>query len=248
MKTLVLLRHGQSQWNLENRFTGWVDVDLTDQGRAEATEAGRLMREGGYDFDQVHTSVLKRAIRTLWLALDELDRMWLPVRRDWRLNERHYGALTGLNKAETAARHGEDKVKLWRRSYDTPPPAMAPGDPANPADDRRYAALTEAQRPRTECLKDTVERFLPCWHEVIAPDLQAGKRVLVVAHGNSLRALVKFLDGMSDADIVELNIPTGVPLVYELDDALQPIRHFYLGDPDEIAARAKAVAEQAARR
>jgi 2,3-bisphosphoglycerate-dependent phosphoglycerate mutase len=244
MKTLVLLRHGQSQWNLENRFTGWVDVDLTAQGRAEAAEAGRLLREGGYDFDVVHTSLLKRAIRTMWLALDEMDRMWLPVHRHWRLNERHYGALTGLDKAETAARHGEEQVRIWRRSYDIPPPAMPADDASNPAADRRYADLEAAQRPRTECLKDTVERFLPYWHEAIAPDLRAGKRVLVVAHGNSLRALVKFLDGMSEEQILGLNIPTGVPLVYELDQALEPQRHFYLGDADEIAKKAQAVANQ----
>ena len=247
MKSLVLLRHGQSQWNLENRFTGWVDVDLTDQGRAEATEAGRLMRDGGYDFDVVHTSLLKRAIRTMWLALDEMDRMWLPIKRHWRLNERHYGGLTGLNKAETAAKHGDEQVKVWRRSYDTPPPAMDAGDPDNPAADRRYADLTDAERPRTECLKDTVERFLPYWNDAVVPDLEAGKRVLIVAHGNSLRALVKHLDGMSDEEIVGLNIPTGVPLVYELNDDLTPQRHFYLGDADEIAARAKAVAEQASK-
>ncbi len=244
MKTLVLLRHGQSTWNLENRFTGWVDVDLTDQGRAEAKEAGRLLRDGGYDFDVVHTSVLKRAIRTMWIAMDEMDRMWLPVHRHWRLNERHYGALTGLDKAETAKRHGDEQVKIWRRSYDVPPPAMDQGDPQNPANDRRYAHLDPDERPRTECLKDTVERFLPLWHERIAPDLGADERVLIVAHGNSLRALVKYLDDVSDAEIVGLNIPTGVPLVYELDDDLAPIRHFYLGDAEKVAAAAKAVAEQ----
>ena len=244
MKTLVLLRHGQSRWNLENRFTGWVDVDLTEQGRAEAAEAGRLLRDGGYDFDVVHTSLLKRAIRTMWLALDEMDRMWLPVHRHWRLNERHYGALTGLDKAETAARHGDEQVKIWRRSYDVPPPAMEVGDPENPAADRRYDDLSRAERPLTECLKDTVERFLPYWHDAIAKDLQAGRRALVVAHGNSLRALVKYLNGMSEDEILGLNIPTGVPLVYELDDDLRPIRHFYLGDADEIARKAEAVANQ----
>ncbi len=244
MKTLVLLRHGQSRWNLENRFTGWVDVDLTEQGRAEAAEAGRLLHEGGYDFDVVHTSLLKRAIRTMWLALDEMDRMWLPVHRHWRLNERHYGALTGLDKAETAARHGDEQVKIWRRSYDVPPPAMAADDPENPARDRRYDDLSDTERPLTECLKDTVDRFLPYWHDAIAEDLQADKRVLVVAHGNSLRALVKYLDGMSEEEILGLNIPTGVPLVYELEDDLTPIRHFYLGDADEIARKAEAVANQ----
>lgn len=248
MKHLVLLRHGQSQWNVDNRFTGWVDVDLTDQGRKEAQEAGRLMREEGFDFDVVHTSLLKRAIRTMWIALDEMDRMWLPVHRTWRLNERHYGGLTGLDKAETAARHGEAQVKVWRRSYDIPPPPMAEGDADNPSNDRRYAELAPHERPRTECLKDTVERFLPYWHEVIARDLRAGKRVLIVAHGNSLRALVKYLDRVSEADITELNIPTGVPLAYELDADLRPVSSRYLGDAAEVAARAAAVANQAARK
>ena len=248
MHHLVLLRHGQSQWNVDNRFTGWVDVDLTEQGRAEATEAGRLLREAGHDFDVVHTSLLKRAIRTMWLALDEMDRMWLPVHRAWRLNERHYGALTGLDKAETAARHGDDQVKIWRRSYDVPPPAMDEGDPQNPANDRRYQDLAPDQRPRAECLKDTVDRFLPYWHEVIAPELRFGKRVLIVAHGNSLRALVMYLDKISEAEIVGLNIPTGVPLAYELDAELRPIHSGYLGNQEEIAARARAVAEQANRK
>lgn len=247
MKQLVLLRHGQSQWNLENRFTGWVDVGLTDQGVAEASEAGRLLREGGYDFDVVHTSLLKRAIKTMFLALEEMDRLWLPVKRSWQLNERHYGGLTGLDKAETAEKHGADQVKIWRRSYDTPPPEMAADDPENPSNDRRYDHLDPSDRPRTECLKDTVDRFLPYWESSIRPDLEAGKRVLIVAHGNSLRALVKYLDGMSEDEIVGLNIPTGVPLVYELNDDLTPSKHFYLGDADEIAARAKAVAEQAAK-
>ena len=247
MKSLVLLRHGQSTWNLENRFTGWRDVGLTEQGSAEAREAGRLLREGGYDFDVVHTSLLKRAIETMWIAMTEMDRTWLPVYRSWRLNERHYGALTGLNKAETAARHGEDQVKIWRRSYDVPPPPLAVDDPENPVCDRRYADLAEDERPASECLKDTFERFLPYWSDAIEPDLRDGRRVLVVAHGNSLRALVKFIDGVSDADIVELNIPTGVPLVYELDDELRPQRHFYLGDPEQIAAAVRAVAEQGKR-
>lgn len=248
MKHLVLLRHGQSQWNVDNRFTGWVDVDLTEQGRREAKDAGALMRDAGHDFDVVHTSLLKRAIRTMWIALDEMDRMWLPVFRSWRLNERHYGALTGLDKAETAARHGEAQVKVWRRSYDVAPPPMAENDSANPANDRRYAALAPHERPRTECLKDTVDRFLPYWHDVIAKDLRAGKRVLIVAHGNSLRALVKYLDKLSEAAIVDLNIPTGVPLAYELDADLRPIRSGYLGDPAEVAARAAAVAKQASRK
>jgi 2,3-bisphosphoglycerate-dependent phosphoglycerate mutase len=248
MKHLVLLRHGQSQWNVDNRFTGWVDVDLTEQGRREAQQAGRQMREAGHDFDVVHTSLLKRAIRTMWIALDEMDRMWLPVHRTWRLNERHYGALTGLDKAETAARHGEAQVKVWRRSYDIAPPPMAEGDPQNPSNDRRYATLAAHERPRTECLKDTVERFLPYWHDVVSKDLRAGKRVLIVAHGNSLRALVKFLDRMSEEEIVELNIPTGVPLAYELDADLRPLRKGYLGDAAEIAARAAAVAKQGSKK
>jgi 2,3-bisphosphoglycerate-dependent phosphoglycerate mutase len=248
MPELVLLRHGQSQWNVDNRFTGWVDVDLTEQGRGEAAAAGQAMRDAGHDFDVVHTSLLKRAIRTMWLALDAMDRMWLPVHRTWRLNERHYGALTGLDKAETAARHGEDQVKIWRRSYDVPPPAMADGDPNNPANDRRYAELSPSERPRTECLADTVHRFLPYWQDSVVPELLAGKRVLIVAHGNSLRALVKHLDGMSEAEILEFNIPTGVPLAYRLDERLRPIQKGYLGDPAEIAARAKAVAEQGRRK
>jgi 2,3-bisphosphoglycerate-dependent phosphoglycerate mutase len=248
MRHLVMLRHGQSTWNLENRFTGWVDVGLTEQGEHEACEAGRLLREGGYDFDVVHTSLLKRAIKTLWLALEEMDRMWLPVHRTWRLNERHYGALTGLDKAETTARHGEEQVKIWRRSYDVRPPAMKPDDPNNPASDRRYANLTPSERPLTECLADTVDRFMPYWEDVIAPELGRGQRVLIVAHGNSLRALVKYLDRVSEEQIVELNIPTGVPLVYELDDDLTPVRHFYLGDPERVAAAAAAVAQQAGRK
>lgn len=245
MPTLVLLRHGQSTWNLENRFTGWTDVDLTEQGVAEAREAGRLLKAEGYDFDLCYTSVLKRAIKTLWLALEEMDRAWLPVVREWRLNERHYGALQGLNKAETAQEHGEEQVLVWRRSYDIPPPALTAEDPRHPRHDRRYAGLSDDQLPLTECLKDTVERFLPLWNETIAPVVRSGERVLICAHGNSLRALVKYLDQVSDEDIIGLNIPTGVPLVYELDDALKPVKSFYLGDADEIAARAKAVAEQA---
>lgn len=245
MKKLVLLRHGQSTWNLENRFTGWTDVDLTEQGRAEALESGRFLKADGYDFDQIFTSVLKRAIRTLWIALDEMDRMWLPVERHWRLNERHYGALQGLNKAETAERHGAEQVLVWRRSYATPPPALELSDERHPRHDRRYAQVEASELPATECLKDTVERFLPLWTERIAPSVKSGQRVLICAHGNSLRALVKYLDKVSDEDIVGLNIPTGVPLVYELEDDLTPLRHYYLGDPDEIAARAQAVADQA---
>jgi 2,3-bisphosphoglycerate-dependent phosphoglycerate mutase len=244
MPTLVLLRHGESIWNQENRFTGWTDVDLSERGRAEAQEAGRLLREGGYVFDLAYTSVLKRAIRTLWFALDALDLMWIPVEKHWRLNERHYGALQGLNKAETAARHGEAQTKIWRRSYDIPPPALTPDDPRNPARDPRYATLEPNAVPLTETLKDTVRRFLPYWHETIAPSILSGKRVLIAAHGNSLRALVKYLDDISESDIVELNIPTGIPLVYELGAALKPIRHYYLGDPAAAAAAAARVANQ----
>jgi 2,3-bisphosphoglycerate-dependent phosphoglycerate mutase len=245
MHTLVLLRHGESTWNRENRFTGWTDVDLSDAGRAEAQEAGRLIAEGGYRFDVAYTSVLKRAIRTCWIALDALDLLWIPMERSWRLNERHYGALQGLNKAETAAKHGEAQVKIWRRSYDIPPPALELSDPRHPARDPRYADLRPDERPATESLKDTVARFLPYWTETIAPAIRGGRRVLITAHGNSLRALVKYLDRISDQDIVELNIPTGVPLVYELDDALAPARHFYLGDPDAARQKADAVAKQA---
>lgn len=243
MHKLVLIRHGQSQWNLDNRFSGWADVDLTEQGMAEAREAGRLLRAEGFSFDVAHTSVLKRAVRTLWGVQDEMELMWLPVHTDWRLNERHYGALTGLNKAETAAQYGEDQVKIWRRSYDIPPPALDRA--ANESvHDPRYATLAAQDIPDTECLKDTVARVLPYWHEVLAPAIKAGHRVLVAAHGNSLRALVKYLDNISDADIVELNIPNGVPLVYEFDDALKPLRHYYLGDVDAIAAKMAAVANQ----
>jgi 2,3-bisphosphoglycerate-dependent phosphoglycerate mutase len=244
MKTLVLLRHGESQWNKENRFTGWKDVDLTDQGVEEARAAGRLLRSGGYDFDFIFTSVLKRAIRTLNLALEEMDRLWLPVEKDWRLNERHYGALQGLNKAETAARFGEEQVLVWRRSYDVPPPALEPSDERNPAGDVRYARLDPARIPLTECLKDTVERVVPYWNERIAPRVAAGERVLVAAHGNSLRALIKHLEGMSDEAIVKENVPTGIPLVYELDGNLKPARRSYLGDPEAVARAMHSVASQ----
>jgi 2,3-bisphosphoglycerate-dependent phosphoglycerate mutase len=245
MHKVVLLRHGFSTWNQENRFTGWTDVDLTDQGRAEAAEAGRLLKGDGYVFDLAYTSVLKRAIRTLWIALDVMDQMWIPVEKDWRLNERHYGALQGLNKAETSARHGEAQILIWRRSYDIPPPPLTPDDPRHPSRDPRYALLKPGVLPLAESLKDTVERFLPYWHERIAPSIRSGKRVLIAAHGNSLRALVKYLDEVSEKDIVELNIPTGIPLVYELDDHLKPLRHYYLGDPAAAAAAAAKVANQA---
>lgn len=245
MPSVVLLRHGQSTWNLENRFTGWTDVGLTEQGVAEAREAGRIMKAEGFSFDMAYTSRLRRAIKTLWLALEEMELEWIDVVRHWRLNERHYGALQGLNKAETAEKHGDDQVLVWRRSYDTPPPALELGDERHPSRDLRYADLAPGELPATECLKDTVDRFVPYWEKVIAPQVQSGKRVLICAHGNSLRALVKYLDGVSDEEIVGLNIPTGVPLVYELDDNLRPLSHRYLGDPEEIAAKAKAVAEQA---
>ena len=244
MYTVVLLRHGESTWNKENRFTGWVDVDLSEKGLQEARDAGRLLKDGGYTFDLAFSSLLRRAIRTLWIVQDELDLLWLPVQRSWRLNERHYGALQGLNKAETAAQHGEAQVKVWRRSYDIPPPPLALDDPQHPSTDRRYAGLAASDLPRAECLKDTVERFLPYWHASIAPAIRGGQRVVVAAHGNSLRALVKFLDGISDSAIVDLNIPTGIPLVYELDADLKPIRHFYLGDPDVARKAAEAVARQ----
>jgi len=242
--TLVLLRHGESTWNKENRFTGWTDVDLSDRGVEEAHESGRLLREGGYTFDVAYTSVLKRALRTCWIVLDELDLLWIPMDKNWRLNERHYGALQGLNKAETAAKHGEAQTKVWRRSYDIPPPPLSPDDPRHPSHDPRYASLSAADRPATESLKDTVARFLPYWHQTIAPAVSAGKRVLITAHGNSLRALVKYLDGISDQDIAELNIPTGIPLVYELDAKLSPVKHFYLGDEEKARAAADAVAQQ----
>jgi len=245
MHTLVLLRHGESTWNRENRFTGWTDVDLTDTGREEARAAGQLLKAGGHVFDIAFTSVLKRALRTNWIVLDELDLLWIPVERSWRLNERHYGALQGLNKAETAARHGEAQTKLWRRSYDVPPPPLEADDPRHPARDPRYAALGPEAQPATESLKDTIARFLPYWTGTIAPAIAAGRRVLITAHGNSLRALVKHLDGISDTDIAALNIPTGIPLVYELDDRLVPVRHRYLGDPDAARRAAEAVAGQA---
>jgi len=241
MHKLVLLRHGESGWNRENRFTGWTDVDLSAQGIEEARGAGRLLKGEGYAFDYAYTSVLKRAIRTLNLALEELDQLWLPVAKDWRLNERHYGALQGLNKAETAAKFGEAQVLVWRRSYDTPPPALAPGDPRHEARDPRYAGVTV---PLTECLKDTVARVIPYWESTIAPAVRSGLRILVAAHGNSLRALIKHLDEVSDAEIVGLNVPTGVPLVYELDYRLRPIKHYYLGNAEEIEKRVAAVAAQ----
>ena len=245
MHKLVLLRHGESTWNRENRFTGWKDVDLSERGLVEAAEAGRLLREEGYAFDLAYTSLLKRAIRTLWIALDVLDRMWIPVVKDWRLNERHYGALEGLNKAETTAKHGEAQVKIWRRSYDIPPPPLEPDDPRHPAFDPRYAGLSPQELPVTESLKDTVARVIPYWRDAIAPSIRADKQVVIAAHGNSLRALVKYLDGISESAIVELNIPTGIPLVYELDDDLKPLRHYYLGDPAAAAEAAARVANQA---
>lgn len=244
MSTVVLLRHGESTWNRENRFTGWTDVDLSEAGIAEAHEAGRLLREEGFVFDVAYTSVLKRAIRTLWIVLDELDQMWIPSELSWRLNERHYGALQGLNKAETAREYGDEQVHLWRRSYDVPPPALDPDDPRHPGRDPRYASVDPALLPRSESLKDTVARFLPYWHEVVAPAIRDGRRVLISAHGNSLRALVKYLDGVSDEEIVALNIPTGVPLVYELDAELRPLSHRYLGDQAAIEAAMAAVAAQ----
>jgi 2,3-bisphosphoglycerate-dependent phosphoglycerate mutase len=245
MHKVVLLRHGESVWNKENRFTGWTDVDLSQTGREEALAAGRLLQQEGYAFDVAYTSVLKRAIRTLWIVLDEMDLMWIPVHRSWRLNERHYGALQGLNKTETAARHGEAQTTIWRRSYDVPPPPLRPDDERHPGRDRRYAALDLSDLPLTECLKDTVARFLPYWHETIAPDIRQGQRVLIAAHGNSLRALVKYLDRIPDDQIVGLNIPTGIPLVYELDERLVPVRNYYLGDPEAARRAAARVAAQA---
>ena len=244
MIDLVLLRHGESTWNRENRFTGWTDVDLTARGVEEARRAGRLLAQAGHSFDVAYTSLLKRAIRTLWLVLDEMDLMWIPVHRSWRLNERHYGALQGLDKAQTAAKFGDAQVLEWRRSYATPPPALEPDDERSPRRDPRYGALASDELPSTECLRDTVERFLPFWHERLVPELDAGKRVLIAAHGNSLRALVKHLDGTSDDEIVGLNIPTGVPLVYRLDDDLNPVSREYLGDPEEIARAMESVAAQ----
>ena len=245
MHKLVLLRHGQSTWNQENRFTGWTDVDLTEQGRAEAAEAGRLLKAEGFTFDIAFTSVLKRAIRTCWITRDELDLLWIPVEKSWRLNERHYGALQGLNKAEIAAKHGEAQTKIWRRSYDIPPPPLTPDDPRHPSRDPRYRTLSPDELPLTESLKDTVARFLPYWHDTIAPAIRAGKRILIAAHGNSLRALVKYLDNISDQDIVNLNIPTGIPLVYELDENLKSKGSRYLGDPDAAQRAAEAVSRQA---
>ena len=245
MYRLALLRHGQSTWNAENRFTGWTDVDLTERGIAEARRAGEQLLAEGFEFDVAYTSLLRRAIRTLWLTLDELDQMWIPVIRHWRLNERHYGSLQGLNKAETAERHGAEQVKIWRRSYTTPPPALEADDERHPGRDRRYADLAETEIPLSESLSDTVARFLPYWESTIAPDIRSGRRVLVVAHGNSLRALVKHLDGVSDEEIVGLNIPTGIPLIYELDEFLRPTGSRYLGDPEEARRAAEAVANQA---
>ncbi len=242
MHKVVLLRHGESVWNKENLFTGWTDVDLSDKGTQEAKEAGRTLKKQGYSFDIAFTSLLKRAIRTLWIVLDQMDLMWIPVQRDWRLNERHYGALQGLNKAETAAKYGEQQVKLWRRSYDIRPPALDESDPRYPGNDPRYKDIPKQQLPLTECLKDTVERFLPCWHELIAPSIRSGKKVLIAAHGNSLRALVKYLEDVPDQQIVDLNIPTGIPLVQELDDNLKSLRHYYLGDPARIEQAIKGVA------
>lgn len=244
MHTLVLLRHGESEWNRTNQFTGWTDVDLTDTGREEAARAARLLKEEGFDFDRCYTSVLKRAIRTLWITLDGMDRMWLPVQRHWRLNERHYGALQGLDKAQTAAKYGDDQVLQWRRSYSTRPPALEPDDERYPGHDRRYAALSKDELPLTECLADTVDRFLPYWDSEIAPAVSGGERVLITAHGNSLRALLKHLEGMSDDEILGVNIPTGMPLVYTLDASLKPIDRRYLGDPEEVAKAMDQVGAQ----
>lgn len=244
MPKIVLIRHGESTWNKENRFTGWTDVDLSDKGVAEAIEGGQVLKREGYIFDIGYTSVLKRAIKTYNLVTEQLDQMWIPVKRSWRLNERHYGALQGLNKAETAEKFGEDQVKIWRRSYDIPPPPLHSDDERYPGRDPRYANLKPEELPLTECLRDTVARFLPLWHEEISPTIRSGKRVLIVAHGNSLRALVKYLDNVSDADIIELNIPTGMPLVYELDADLKPIKSYYLGDPEKVKAAMEAVAKQ----
>ena len=244
MYKIVFMRHGESTWNLENRFTGWTDVDLTEQGAAEATYAGQVLKEAGFTFDLAYTSVLKRAIRTLWLSLDAMDLMWVPIKNNWRLNERHYGDLQGLDKGETAAKFGDAQVLTWRRSYDTPPPPLAADDVRSSLGDARYAGLPRTAIPLTECLKDTVARVMPAWDEEIAPAIRAGKNILISAHGNSLRALIKMLDGISDADIVSLNVPNGQPLVYELDADLKPIRHYYLGDPAAIAAAMQAVANQ----
>jgi len=244
MYKLVLLRHGESTWNKENRFTGWTDVDLSEKGLEEAKDAGLILKAEGYVFDIAFTSVLKRAIRTLWIVMDEMDLMWIPVIRDWRLNERHYGALQGLNKSEMAEKFGEEQVQIWRRSYDIRPPALEESDSRNPANDPRYGELRQEEIPLSECLKDTVSRFLPCWHEVIAPAVRSGKKVIIAAHGNSLRALVKYLDGIPEDVIPGLNIPTGMPLVYELDEALKPLRNYYLGDPEKVKEAMEAVAKQ----
>jgi 2,3-bisphosphoglycerate-dependent phosphoglycerate mutase len=244
MYKLVLLRHGESVWNKENRFTGWIDVGLSDKGTEEAKEAGRVLLKEGFVFDVAYTSVLKRAIKTLWLALEEMDLMWLPIHHNWRLNERHYGGLQGLNKTETVEKHGMEQVKIWRRSYDVPPPPLTPDSPYYPAKDPRYAKVPQAELPLTECLKDVVARFLPYWHETLAPAVKSGQKVIIAAHGNSLRALVKYLDKVSDEAIVSLNIPTGIPLVYELDKDLQPLQHYYLGDPEKVQAAIQSVADQ----
>lgn len=244
MYKVVLLRHGESQWNLDNRFTGWTDVDITEKGMQEAKAAGKVLKENGFTFDIAYTSVLKRALRTLWIALDEMDLLWIPFVKSWRLNERHYGALQGLNKAETAAQHGEEKVLIWRRSYDIPPPALEKSDSRYPGNDPRYADMDPKDIPATECLKDTVARFLPFWHETIAPAIKSGKKVIIAAHGNSLRALVKYLDNISDEDIISLNIPTGMPLVYELDKNLKPLKSYYLGDEEAVKKAMEAVANQ----
>jgi len=244
MKKVVLLRHGESIWNLENKFTGWTDVGLSEKGKKEAQEAAKVLKENGFVFDVAYTSVLKRAIHTLWIVLENMDLMWIPVYNSWRLNERHYGALQGLNKMEMVEKFGDEQVHLWRRSYDTPPPALEPKDPRNPAHDPRYANLKKNEIPATECLKDTVSRFLPYWHQIIAPSIKEGKKVIIAAHGNSLRALVKYLDNVSDEEITKLNIPTGIPLVYELDDQLKPIKHYYLGDPEAIKKAMQVVANQ----
>lgn len=244
MYKIVLLRHGESDWNKENRFTGWTDVDLSEKGVAEAAAGGKLMKEAGFEFDLAYTSVLKRAIRTLNLALEQMDLLWIPVVKTWRLNERHYGALQGLNKAETAKKYGDEQVHIWRRSYDIQPPALTADDERFPGKDRRYVDLSKDELPLTECLKDTVARFLPFWHETVAPAIKSGKKIIIAAHGNSLRALVKYLDNIPEGEIVELNIPTGVPFVYELDADLKPIKHYYLGDPEEAKRKAEAVANQ----
>lgn len=246
MYKIVLLRHGESIWNKENRFSGWVDVELSEKGIEEAKKAGKLLKEEGYAFDLAFTSLLRRGIRSLWIVLDEMDLMWIPVRRSWRLNERMYGALQGLNKSETAAKHGAEQVLIWRRSYDVPPPAIAIGEDSHPSKDPRYSNLDPSEIPGSECLKDVVARFLPYWHDTITPAIKSGARVLISAHGNSLRALVKYLDDVSEAEILKLNIPTGIPLVYELDDNMKPSNHYYLGDPEEARKAAQAVADQAA--